>query len=175
MEEHHRLERRGTQLKGQLMTDSPGAERPEGAFFTSMRDWNTPRGSSGWIGGVIEGVGAKIGLAAAPARLIAFVALLVFNGLFVLAYAAAWALLPDRNGRIIIQDFGRGTPNVGALVMIALLALAGLGNINVGVPFVWGDRGDAGEAIGSIVFLGVIVFIIWLVARARGNQSAISG
>ena len=47
-----------------------------------------------------------------------------------LAYAAAWALLPDRRGNIIVQNFGRGIPNVGALVGIAILTLIGVGGFD---------------------------------------------
>ena len=74
------------------------------------------RGDSRVFGGVLSGVGARIGMAPAPARII-FVVLAVSRvALRCSLYAAAWALLPDSEGRIIIQDFGRGRPNVGALV-----------------------------------------------------------
>src|SRR5690554_25487 len=91
----------------------------EAAFFTSIREWGVVRGTSGVVGGVVEGVGHKIGLARVPARLLTVVAWILLPGVVMVAYAAGWALLPDARGNIIIQDFGRGITNVGALIGIA--------------------------------------------------------
>ena len=108
------------------MTTNGESPRREAAFYTSIRGWGITRGEHGVVGGVIEGVGDKIGLDRVPARIIAVLLLFMTQGFFFALYAAAWALLPDRSGRIILQDFGRGTPNVGALIVISIFTIIGL-------------------------------------------------
>ena len=112
------------------MSTSPEEPRQEAAFFSTIRSWGITRGPNGVIGGVIEGVGDRIGMDKLPARIIAVVAAVMITGLILPAYAAAWGLLPDRDGNIIIQNFGRGRPNVGALIGIAILLLIAPG-INI--------------------------------------------
>ncbi|WP_061960897.1 PspC domain-containing protein [Demequina flava] len=115
------------------MTENPQPPR-EAAFFTTIREWGLVRETRG-LGGVASGLGARVGMAPVPARLITVVAALVLPGLVLLAYAAAWGLLPDRNGRIIIQDFGRGVTNVGALLGIAAMAIIGMLTLDSGPLF----------------------------------------
>ncbi len=153
------------------MSSNDENPRREAAFFTTIRSWGITRGEHGVFGGVVEGIGDRIGMDRVPARLIAVVLLFVTGGLFLALYAAAWALLPDREGRIIIQDFGRGTPNVGALLMIALFALMG-GNSG---PNVWFHKDWRGFPFGVVwgilsiaVVAGVIALIVTTVTR-RGS------
>lgn len=156
----------------------------EAEFFSAIRRWGITRGPNGVIGGVVEGLGARVGMARVPARIIVVVAALIFTGLILLAYAAAWALLPDREGRIIIQDFGRGVTNVGALIGIAVLTLLGFGGLDA--PFTVGPRLHL-EGIDNpvaavfatffavIVPLAVLASLIWLVVylvRRGGNGSS---
>lgn len=155
------------------MAEKAPEAQPEGSFFTSIRGWGITRGRQGWLGGVIEGLGNRVGMAAAPARLIAFIGFVVLGGLFTLAYALAWALLPDEDGHIIIQDFGRGTPNVGALVMIALLGLLGMSSVDTALPFHLNNNGDFGEFVVSAIFIGIAVLVVWLVARGRRNNAVL--
>lgn len=151
------------------MTTNGESPRREAAFYTSIRGWGVTRGDHGVFGGVIEGVGAKIGLDRTPARIIAVVLLFMTQGFFFALYAAAWALLPDRSGRIILQDFGRGTPNVGALIVIAIFAMIGLGS----GPSSWSDDGTWGVfsfgGLWPLIPLGIaaaaIALIVILVAR----------
>ena len=121
---------------------SPEPSR-EAAFFTTIRSWRIVRSDQRVAGGVLGGVGARIGMAPAPARIVFVVIAIISFGLAAVAYAAAWALLPDAEGRIIIQDFGRGRPNVGALVAIAILTIVGFGSIGhlgLGDAFRWGGN-----------------------------------
>jgi len=148
--------------------------RREAALFTTIRDWGITRGEHGVFGGVVEGVGDRIGLDRVPGRIIAVVLFFVTGGLFLALYAAAWALLPDREGRIIIQDFGRGTPNIGALLMIALFAIIG-GNSG---PGVWFRRGDWGGfpfgivwgLLSLAVIAGIVVLVVTAVTRRGGPR-----
>ncbi len=155
--------------KETTVTSTNDNSRPEAAFFTNIRSWGITRGEHGVVGGVLEGVGARIGLDRAPARIIGVVLLFVTFGLFLTFYAAAWALLPDKSGRIIVQDLGRGTPNVGALIVIAILAVIGL----KAFPGGWSTRGDWGSVSAGILWTmiplalvaGAIVLVIVLATR----------
>ena len=158
------------------MTTNDESPRHEAAFFTTIRSWGITRGEHGVFGGVVEGVGDRIGLDRLPARIIAVILLFLTQGFFFALYAAAWALLPDRSGRIVIQDFGRGTPNVGALIMIAIFATLGL-NAN---PSPWSVRGDWGRLpFGGLwaliplgIAIGAIVLVIVLITRSNKPPSA---
>ncbi len=156
------------------MTTKDESPRREAAFFTSIRSWGIARGEHGVFGGVIEGVGDRIGLDRVPARIIAVVLLFLTGGFFLTVYATAWALFPDRSGRIIIQDFGRGTPNVGALIVIAIFAMIGMGSF----PWTWAGKGDWGSfpfgflmALIPLVFLaGVIALVVIIISRSNGKS-----
>jgi len=158
------------------MTTNDEGQRHEAAFFTSIRGWGMTRGEHGVFGGVVEGVGERIGLDRVPARIIAVVLLFLTGGFFFALYAAAWAFLPDRSGRIIIQDFGRGTPNVGALIMIAIFATIGLN----ATPWSWSPNRDWGHfpfgglwvLIPLSIATGAVVLVIVLATRANKPPSA---
>lgn len=172
------------------MSTSPEPGR-EAAFFTTVRSWGITRSDERLLGGVATGVGERIGLAKAPARILTVVAAFVLGGLVTLAYAVAWALLPDRKGRIIIQDFGRGAPNVGALIVISLLALLGFNTVNDGglgkiawwnganhtgmFGGMWG-LGLVASIVGAIIALavlgGIIAVIVWAVREGRKRPPA---
>lgn len=150
----------------------------EAAFFSAIRSWGITRGDHGVVGGVIEGVGDRIGLARVPARLI-FVLVAIFTGGFAaLAYAAGWGLLPDRRGNIIIQNFGRGVTNVGALLGIAVLTLIGLSSIPDAFITIgpWDWPANDGRGIGGVfaalwgfaILASVVWLVVWLVRRGRG-------
>ncbi|WP_084074069.1 PspC domain-containing protein [Demequina sp. NBRC 110052] len=153
----------------------------EAAFFSAIRSWGITRGDHGVVGGVIEGVGDRIGLARVPARLI-FVLVAIFTGGFAaLAYAAGWGLLPDRRGNIIIQNFGRGVTNVGALLGIAVLTLIGLSSIPDAFITIgpWDWPANDGRGIGGVfaalwgfaILASVVWLVVWLVRRGRGAST----
>lgn len=153
------------------MTTNDESPRPGAALFTSIRGWGITRGEHGVLGGVVEGVGERIGLDRVLARIIAVVLAFVTSGLFLAAYAAAWAFLPDRSGRIIIQDFGRGTPNVGALIGIAILTLLGTGSLgNNWSKLSIGDSFPFG-LLWTLIPLGIVVGVIVLVAVLASRTS----
>lgn len=158
------------------MTTNDESPRHEAALFTSIRGWGITRGEHGVFGGVVEGVGERIGLARAPARIIAVVLLFLMQGFFFALYAAAWALLPDRSGRIIIQDFGRGTPNVGALIVIAIFGVIGLSENPAPWSFNrhWGSFpfGGLWALIPLAVAIGVGALAFFLASRANKPPSA---
>ena len=142
------------------MTTPLEPQPQEAALFRTIRGWGITRGDNGVVGGVVEGLGERIGMARVPARIIVVVAALLLQGIVPLAYAAGWALLPDRRGNIIIQNFGRGVPNVGALIGIGVLTLIGLGGFDNGPRWIFGNQpwgGDAGSSVAGVV---AVVFAI---------------
>ncbi|WP_062467004.1 PspC domain-containing protein [Demequina maris] len=166
------------------MTDqqTPPTEAP---FFTSIRGWGITRGDARVLGGVASGLAERLGWSLGWTRVgVAAVALLT-HGLGLLAYAAAWAVLPDRQGRIIAQDFGRGVPNVGALIVIGILTVLGLiGLGDAGGPWTWGwdggpDLGGPLRAVAAILSVliplaivgGVVALIVVLVRRGRAGSA----
>lgn len=161
------------------MTTPSGQQGHEAGFFRAIRDWGLTRGDNGFLGGVVDGVAQRVGMATGPARIIVIAAAVVLNGLVPLAYAGAWALLPDRRGNIIVQNFGRGVPNVGALIGIAVLTLLGLDRLDPSVPFgptglslststPWAIVGVVGAILVPVVFAaGLAWFVVAMVRRSR--------
>ena len=177
-------------------TPPPPPQQQEAAFFSAIRGWGIMRSPDRVFGGVASGVGERIGLARVPARLILVAAGVILFGVVMVAYAAAWALLPDKAGNIVIQNFGRGITNVGALLGIVILALIGFFNLNVGLfanNFNGGWRSPDVSGLGrydhvftlifgllavgfSLIVLGGIVFaIIYLVRRGKRPGAPRSG
>lgn len=172
------------------MSTSPEQAPHEAALFRTIRGWGLTRGDHGVVGGVVEGLGERIGMARVPARIIMVVAALVLNGLILLAYGAAWALLPDRKGNIIVQNFGRGVPNVGALIGIAILTLFGLGDLDNrsnfffetgswsndipwSGPLTWGGGNGvflAFAVLVPLVVLGAVITAIVLLVKKSNNR-----
>ncbi|WP_062293776.1 PspC domain-containing protein [Demequina phytophila] len=166
----------------------PQTPPAEAGFFATIRGWGITRSDARVFSGVAGGIAERLNWSRAWTR-VGLVVLAVFlNGVVLLAYAAAWALLPDRQGRIVVQDFGRGVPNVGALVgigIIAILGLIGLGD--TGGPFRFDTANwpwnavDSGPAHGLLtafaVMLAVVVplaviggVIFFIVMMARRNR-----
>ncbi|WP_062380501.1 PspC domain-containing protein [Demequina pelophila] len=146
----------------------------EAGFFTTIRGWGFTRGDRGVAGGVAAGVADRLGWPLGWTR-VAFVAAgAMLTGMALLAYAAAWALLPDRRGRIVAQDLGRGEPNVGAIIVIAIVAVLGLANLNQ-APWMfgawgWGDAWpwDQGPFTSSLSALGTVLGVLFSLAVLAG-------
>ncbi|WP_084127823.1 PspC domain-containing protein [Demequina sp. NBRC 110055] len=173
------------------MSETPPPPK-EAAFFTAIRGWNIQRGDR-ILGGVASGLGARIGLAPVPARLLMVLAGILLNGLVLLAYAAAWGLLPDRRGAIVIQDFGRGVTNVGALIGIAVMGVLGFvtldngglfGGIFDGDPFPWDNQSQFGPfhivaaffaVVIPLALLGGLIFLVIYLVRRNNRDSVPPG
>lgn len=164
---------------------TPSEQQPrEAAFFRAIREWGLTRGDNGFLGGVVDGLAQRVGMATVPARIIVVIAALILNGLLLLTYAAAWALLPDRRGNIIIQNFGRGMPNVSALIGIAIFTLFGMSGLDNSGPFNYGNFSFSDATPWSVIALimGILVplafigAVIWfIVTMARRPQNPILG
>jgi len=136
-------------------------------FFSWTAGLGLVRGE-GWIGGVAAGVAARLRIDPLIVR-----GILLVIGLFgfpvLVLYGVAWALLPDLDGRIPLQEAVRGrfaASQIGA----GLFVLVGF------VPFpvlMWG--GSAGLvsvawvfALGFFLFVGVLLAggLLFLIVRA---------
>lgn len=171
------------------MSTEPSEPTSEAAFFTTIRSWRIVRGDERIFGGVLSGIGARIGMAPVPARLLFVLVAIFTGGIALLAYAAAWASLPDSEGRIIIQDFGRGTPNVGVLVAIGVMAFFGFLSLNWGAGRWggwWNIEVPGGADFGNMlprwipffailiplaIVGGVVWLIVWAVRQGKDQPS----
>ena len=76
-------------------------------FFDWVRSHGIHRGRERWIGGVASGIAQRLGVDPLIVRGILIV-LTVFAGVGVLLYGLAWALLPEPDGRIHVQEAAAG-------------------------------------------------------------------
>lgn len=147
---------------------------PRPAFGERFFAWTAGLGvvrGDGWIGGVAAGVAARLRIDPLIVRgVLVVIGLFGFPVLFV--YALAWAVLPDLDGRIPLQDAVRGrfTP---ALAGIAACALLGLLPAPfawfAGAPTLWNIAGVSGALTalavlvlltGTLVVAGLLVLIV---------------
>lgn len=97
-------------------------------FFQWIRGLGVHRGSSRWVGGVCSGLANKWGIDPVIVRGLAVV-LTLFFGAGLLAYGVAWALLPEPDGRIHVEEVARGNWSTGmtGAGVVTLLGLVGPG------------------------------------------------
>jgi len=167
------------QPEAQPETAPPGTTPPRSnRFFSWMRRLDLPR-QPGWIGGVCAGIATRIGVDPIIVRGIAVV-LAVLGGPLLLAYAAAWMLLPDHTGKIHAEELGRGNfePPVAGAGLLVLLSLLPSGpgfwfsDVSWGLPYVGpGDFGGVARAIWTLAIIAsAIWFVVWIVRRSgRGS------
>ncbi|GAA5038443.1 PspC domain-containing protein [Microbacterium fluvii] len=145
-------------------------------FFAWTSGIGIVRGD-GWIGGVAAGVAARLRIDPLIVR-----GILVVTALFglpaLLAYAVAWAVLPDLGGRIHLQDALRGRFSA-ASIGIVLFAVAGLLPAPLAVALGLPTLALFADPRGAIVFAffgvlglaviaGLVFFIVRSARRAPG-------
>ncbi|CAM5491200.1 PspC domain-containing protein [Leifsonia shinshuensis] len=139
-------------------------------FFDWMRSLGVTR-TDGWIGGVCAGVAYRIGIDPLIVRGIVVVAALL-GAPAVLLYALAWALLPDRDGRIHLQrlfegEFEPPIVAIGVLVVLSLLPWSN-GIWWFGGPTGWWD--GFGRVFWTLVVLGAATALIVVAARNADHR-----
>jgi phage shock protein PspC (stress-responsive transcriptional regulator) len=138
-------------------------------FFTWIRSHGIYRGRDRWIGGVSSGIAYRMGIDPLIVRGI-FIVLTIFAGIGVLLYGVAWALLPEPDGRIHVQEAGAGRWSSGMTgsLIVSILGLTGLG----GGFWGWNDRGF-GPFLWTLFWLGAVILVIYyLVQRNRATNGA---
>ncbi|MEA5453508.1 PspC domain-containing protein [Sinomonas sp. JGH33] len=81
------------------------------SFFNSLRSSGLRRGPRRIVGGVLGGLAERLDIDVAFVRII-FVVLCFLPGPAVFAYLVAWAIIPDQNGSIILENL-LGGPRSG--------------------------------------------------------------
>lgn len=141
-------------------------------FFGWMRSLDIQRGP-GWLGGVAEGISARLGIDPLIVRgIIVVVALL--GGPALIVYAAAWLLLPDTSGKIHLEQLAKGrvespAAGIGVMVLLAMLPIA------QGFWFtssVFSGEGEWLPLVSSVVWTAavlavIVLFVVWIVGQVK--------
>ncbi|MEO7015993.1 MAG: PspC domain-containing protein [Leifsonia sp.] len=143
-------------------------------FFDWMRGLRLVR-TDGWIGGVCAAIANRLGIDPLIVRGIVVVAA-ILGAPALLLYAAAWALLPDAEGRIHLQrliegGFEPAVVGIGALALLSLLPAAS-GLWWVGGGFWAGPSWGAivGRVIWTSIVVGAVVTLVIVATnRSRGG------
>ncbi|PYI67294.1 hypothetical protein CVV68_11215 [Arthrobacter livingstonensis] len=145
----------------------PGPAPQESArFFTWLRSLGVQRGSSRWVGGVCSGLADRWGIDPVIVRGLTVV-LTIFFGIGLLAYGVAWALLPEPDGRIHVEQVGRGHWSTG-MTGAAVATFLGLAGPGQGV--VWDGHG--GWFPWPVLWVaGIVAVIVWAVNRGKGGRT----
>ncbi|TKV29454.1 PspC domain-containing protein [Arthrobacter sp. NamB2] len=146
-------------------TPAPAEPPASSSFFRWIRGLDITRAPDRWVGGVSGGVARRTGLDLALVRGL-IVILAVFGGIGVLLYGLAWALLPEPDGRIHVEQAGRGSWTSGLTGAAALVAI-GLWRPNL--PFL--GEGGAGGLLWTLFWIGaVVLFVYWIINRSGGGR-----
>ncbi len=153
---------------------APPAPSATDGFFDSIRRTGLVRGNDRWIAGVGSGLSRRLGIDPLVVRGLLLVSTLL-GGLGIVLYAIAWMLLPEeRDGRIHLQNLFRGHADV-AVLGAAVLLVTGLTMTRSLVPgWYFGGGGDSGWWQG-LVWLGLVVTVVALLASRRGRSGPQSG
>ncbi|MEV0891821.1 PspC domain-containing protein [Promicromonospora sp. NPDC050262] len=150
---------------------APGQQPyPETGFFASIRRGLFPRSDQRWVGGVAGGVAERIGWDPLLVRGLLIISFFL-GGLGLVAYGVAWALLPERDGRIHLQEAIRGNFDVAMLGAVAVFLVG----FAWGGPLGWWDDGGW-EWLAVIFWLAVVGVVLYLIVqgvqRSRDNNVA---
>lgn len=150
---------------------APGSQPyPESGFFASVRRGLFPRSEQRWVGGVAGGVAERIGWDPLLVRGLLIVSFFL-GGLGLILYGVGWALLPERDGRIHLQEATRGNFDVAMLGAVAVF----LTGFAWGGPMGWWSGGD-GWGVLTFLFwmavLGVVFYLIVQGVQRRRDSSA---
>jgi phage shock protein PspC (stress-responsive transcriptional regulator) len=143
-------------------TGRPGAPGGDG-FFGAVRRIGITRGEDRWIGGVASGVADRFGFD--PLLVRGVFGLAVLMGFGLVLYGVAWALLPEPDGRIHLEqaihgDWDGGLIGAGVLVLI--------GATSGGWWFSWGPF-DSGW-FPALAWSAALVALIIVAANARKDR-----
>lgn len=137
----------------------PGPASGDG-FFGAIRKVGITRGQDRWIGGVASGLAARFGMD--PLLVRGLLGLSVLLGFGLVLYGVAWALLPEPDGRIHLEQAIRGDWD-GGLIGAGVLVLIGL--TNGGWWFGWGPF-DNGW-FPAVAWTAALIALIIIAANTR--------
>ncbi|MEC5190098.1 MULTISPECIES: PspC domain-containing protein [unclassified Arthrobacter] len=147
-------------------TPPPAGSQPEN-FFDWIRRQGIRRGRERWVGGVASGIAERFGVDPLIVRGILIV-LTVFAGVGVVLYGIAWALLPEPDGRIHVQEAAAGRWSSG---MTGALITTVIGFPSLGTGF-WGwDRYGAGPFIWTVFWVGGVIYLIYYLTQRNKSRN----
>lgn len=128
-----------------------------------VRSWGVTRTEQPWVSGSLGGVATRYGLDPLLVRGVFAAACLLSAGLALLAYAAAWTVLPGPDGRVLyaqlrrrdLSGAGVGVAAVGGVGLVSLLSGVGLTATVV--------AGGGLTALAGLAGVGLLVW--WLATR----------
>lgn len=138
---------------------------PESGFFASIRRGLFPRSDQRWVGGVAGGLAERIGWDPLLVRGLLIVSFFL-GGLGLILYGVGWALLPERDGRIHLQEAMRGNFDVAMLGAVAVL----LSGFAWGGPLGWWDDGDGWGWLSVFFWLAVLGVLLYLIVQGVQRQ-----
>lgn len=150
----------------------PGTPRGADRFFAWVAGLGVAR-ADGWLGGVCAGLAARMRIDPLIVRGI-FVVVALFGIPVLFLYAVAWALLPDVEGRIHLQELFRGCfdpaiVGIGILVLVSLVPIVPW-TMSAILPTFWVLQGPVGwdgfGVVGTILGLAVVAGLVVLIVRA---------
>ena len=123
-------------------------------FFQACRNFGVIRPRSGrWFAGVSAGLAARFGLDPLIVRA-GFILGACLFGAAVPVYLIAWMLLPDEDGRIMVERAlreGHG-PSVALSIVLTIVIINGV--------WVFGSWGSWGLGLGSLIVIGLLLWAI---------------
>ncbi|MFF1539035.1 PspC domain-containing protein [Microbacterium sp. NPDC058269] len=155
---------------------APGTDIPRGAdrFLLWVAGLGVAR-SEGWLGGVAAGIAARLRIDPLIVRGVLVVAAL-FGLPVIFLYAAAWALLPDIDGRVHVRDLLRRDYQpvqwgILAMAVIGLFPTAPLAGRLFGLGY---DGWSALSLISWILGLVLVAGLLFLIVRAASRTPGAS-
>lgn len=165
----------GRQTRGMTNNSTPHAGPPQGPpapqdgatrFFDWWRSNGLRRSDDSWLGGVAGGVATRLGIDPLIVRGAAIV-VAVLGGPILFVYAAAWALIPDQQGRIHLERAIRGIfdPAMVAIGVLAVLTVVPFmrGLWWDGVPLAWNLPGWLESTMTAGWVIALITATVWLI------------
>ena len=141
-------------------TPPPAGSQPLN-FFDWIRSQGIRRGRERWVGGVASGIAERFGVDPLIVRGILIV-LTVFAGVGVLLYGIAWALLPEPDGRIHVQEAAAGRWSSG-MTGALITTVIGFPSLGAGV---WGwDRYGFGGFVWTVFWVGGVIYLIYYLTQ----------
>ncbi|MCB8045790.1 PspC domain-containing protein [Microbacterium oxydans] len=156
----------------------PGTGTPRGAdrFLLWVAGLGVAR-SEGWLGGVAAGIAARLRIDPLIVRGVLVVAAL-FGLPVIFLYAAAWALLPDIDGRVHLRDLLRRDYQpvqwgILAMAVIGLFPTAPLAGRLFGLGYGdWSALSLLSWIVGLVLVAGLLFLIVRAASRTPGASAS---